>query len=59
MTREELFDSAVGGCASTFAMLVGIIDVKSVFNAILIAFVGTVTGYFTRKILQKWFSKKQ
>lgn len=58
MTKEDIYSSVIGGVSSAFGMVVGLIDVKSIFNAVLIAIVGTATGYFTRKILMKWFPKK-
>jgi len=61
MTKEEFYGATVGSASTLGGILSDLIDVKGVFNAILIAaigaFVGAVIGFFTKKLLRKYFTK--
>ena len=59
MTKEEIYGGAVGVASTAGGVASDLIDNKGVFNAVLIAavgaFVGAVIGYFTKKVLRKYF----
>lgn len=61
MTKEELYGGAVGTASTIGGMVIDIIDIKGIFNAILIAaigaFIGAVIGFFTKRFLNNWFKK--
>jgi len=61
MTKEELYGGAVGTASTIGGMAIDLIDIKGIFNAILIAaigaFVGAVIGFFTKRFLNTRFKK--
>lgn len=61
MTKEAVAGGILGFISTTGGMVSDLIDIKGIFNAVLIAiigaFVGSVIGFFTKRFLNKRFKK--